>query len=352
VKEKQVFFVHTGLATFVKSDLDILSENYKVVAYYYKPSSKIFDKIWNVFKSFFNSAYQVVKSDIVFVWFGGFHGFFPVLFAKIFKKKSIVIVGGYDASYVPSIKYGVFYHGGFQMWVTKKVYQWVTYICPVDESLVRSTNYYADPSGVGYKTGILNHLDLDERKIRVIHLGFDDLSLESVFKEENLVLSVAVISNIDTFFLKGYQHIFEIAKQMPEVRFISGNFGSKLFEQLLDQKPNNMTLLPIISFIELQEYYKISKVIFQPSITESFCSVLVEGMIHGCVPVSANVGSIKRTIGSSGFVLETQSITQMKKAIELALQNSNVLAKDAHQQALHLYPLSKRKDAIYSIIEV
>lgn len=352
VSKKKILFCHTGLSTFVQTDLDLLLEEYEVITYHYKLGTTKMMKLMNIISSFFFALNWVRQVDVVYVWFGGYHGFFPVLFSKLLGKKSIIIVGGYDASYVPSIKYGVFYQKGFQLWVIKRIYKWATYICPVDESLVKSINYYADSSGVGYPTGILNHMKLDESKIKVVHLGFDDLSEESISKEDNLVLSVAVISNKDTFILKGYNHIFEIAKQMPEVRFIIGNFSSLLFEQLLDEKPNNITLLPFISFPELQEYYKKSKVIFQPSITESFCSVLVEGMIHGCVPVSSAVGSIKRTIGPSGFILETQSITQMKKSIELALQNSDVLASAAQSQALNLYPLVKRKNAIFFIIEL
>jgi glycosyltransferase involved in cell wall biosynthesis len=348
----KILFCHTGFATFVKTDFDILSEKYDVIPYQYKIGSNSVMKVWNIFSSFFFALTYVWKVDVVYVWFGGYHGFFPVFFAKMFGKKSVVIVGGYDTSYVPSIKYGVFYQKGLLLWCIKRIYHWATWICPTDESLVKSTNYYADPTGIGYPIGILNYMVLDEKKIKPIHLGFEDINHSEVFEKENIVLSVAIITNEETFHLKGYNHVFDVARQMPEIKFVTGNFSAELYDKLLEQKPDNMDLLPVMSYFELQEYYKRSKVIFQPSITESFCSVLVEGMIHGCVPVSSNVGSIKRTIGTSGYLLENQGKTKMKKALELALQNYDILAKDAQSQALNLYPLQKRKDGIFSIIEL
>lgn len=347
----KILFCHTGFATFVKTDFDILSQKYDVIPYHYKIARNRVMKVWNIFSSFFFALIWIWKVDVVYVWFGGYHGFFPVLFSKLLGKRSIVIVGGYDASYVPSLRYGVFYNKGLLLWVIKRIYQWATYICPVDENLVKSTNYYADPTGMGYPTGILNHMVLDEKKIKPIHLGFEDINYSGVFEKENIVLSVAIITNAETFSLKGYHHVFEVARQMPEIKFVTGNFSAELYDKLLEQKPDNMDLLPVMSYFELQKFYSRAKVIFQPSLTESFCAVLIEGMLQGCIPVASDVGSIKRSIGETGYVLGIQNVQEMKEAVISAMKHTGTFGQKARLRALDLYPINKRREKIYSIIE-
>lgn len=312
MKLKKVFFVHTGLATFVKNDLDILSENYKVVTYYYKPSSKIFDKIGNVFKSIFNSAYQVVKSDILFVWFGGFHGFFPVLFARLLGKKSIVIVGGFDASYVPSIQYGVFYHGGFQLWVTKKIYQWCTYICPVDESLIASTNYYADPSGLGFKTGILNFMDLPINKFKVISTGYDSSFFKLKTTKKSIeVLTVAKVMDGQTYKRKGFDVFIELAGYFPNFIFKIVGLSQQMIDNIKLKVPANVKLYGYCSQEELIELYSNAKFYFQLSMAEGLPNSLCEAMLCECIPVGSDVNGIPEAIGEMGVICFKKDINDV-----------------------------------------
>jgi glycosyltransferase involved in cell wall biosynthesis len=350
--KKKILFCHTGLATFVKTDLDILSEQYEVISFHYKASNNILMKIANIFSSFFFAFRWVSSVDVVYVWFGGFHGFFPVLFAKLLRKKSIVIVAGYDASFVPSIEYGIFYHRGFLLWCITKIYQWATRICPVDESLVRSTNYYADPSGIGYKTGILNHLDIVEKKIEVIHLGFDSAAdtCREPKNQDKIVLSIAYINVPETFIEKGFDLISKVAERMPETTFWVGTFTPEMMDYYRDKFPANVKLLPAGDYNSVKKYYGEATVIFHPSITEGFCSVIVEGMLHGCVPLGSKVGGISRSIGDTGFVIERQEIGDMVKAIEKSLASSDTQSVNAQKRAAELYPISKRKQMLFSLI--
>jgi len=76
----------------------------------------------------------------------------------IFRKKSIVIVGGYYAAYVPEINYGIFTNRWSAM-LAKFVYKHVDKILVVDESL---------------KTEILRNTGLKiENKIKVVPTGYD-----------------------------------------------------------------------------------------------------------------------------------------------------------------------------------
>jgi glycosyltransferase involved in cell wall biosynthesis len=345
--KKKIYFVHTGLATFVKTDLDILSKEYDVNSYHYNISSTSLGKIKNVLFSLWYSFIEVPKCDVVYVWFGGYHGFFPVFFAKLLGKKSIVIVGGYDASYVPSIQYGVFYTKGPLLWCIKKVYKWASYVCPVDESLVKSTNFYADRTGVGYPTGILNHMNLDEKKIKVIHLGFDIDRFLVGEKSNKSVVSIASAFNYSTFQLKGIDLIVQIAISMPDVHFTIMGVKESLFREI----PKNMMVISVPKYVEIIQKLSTSSVVLHCSRTEGFNATIPEGMLCGCIPVGSNVGGIKRSIGECGYVIDKADKEAYIEAIKRAISQGITLGQQARLRARSLYSLERRTDAMMAIIQ-
>jgi glycosyltransferase involved in cell wall biosynthesis len=348
---KKIFFCHTGLATFVASDLKILSETYQVLNYEYTLGTNRLRKIINIFTSFFSAVYYVPKIDVIYVWFAGYHGFFPILIGKLLRKKTIVIVGGYDASYVPSIPYGVFYGNGMFRWCVEWIYKNVDHILPVDESLVESTNYYADPSVQGYKTGILNHVKgVDQSKIKVVYLGYD--KIEDFEKKRSIsVVCIALVNDDKTFKLKGWDMILNLANKMPTVDFILIGANDRVKDELLSKKWSNIKLVNAPDFGDVINSLLKAKVVLHPSLTEGFCSVITEGMLCGCVPVGSAVGGIPRSIGDAGFVIKEQNVDAYINAILLAIENFDQLSHKAIERANTLYPLEKRKVALFNIIE-
>lgn len=348
ILKKKIYFVHTGLVSFVKTDLEILKEAYNVSVYHYHVSGSLLGKFRNILSSFWHSLTEVPKSDVVYVWFGGYHGFFPAFFSKILRKKSIIIVGGYDASYVPSINYGVFYTKGFLLWCIKRVYQWATYLCPTDECLVKSINYYADPTGKGYPIGLLNHIDIDEQKIKVIHLGYacDEYKIKN--KLPNTIVSVAVVDELNTFKLKGLDIVISCAEKMKDYNFTIIGLNKDIVQR--DLLPQNVTVKSRLSFADLKEELGSQMFILHPSRTESFCSAIVEGMLSGCVPIGSNVGGIKRSIGDTGYVIELVDVDAYVAAINDGLMNQAKLGYEARERAMTLYPVNKRKSDILDII--
>ena len=49
----------------------------------------------------------VLWLDTTFSWFADVHAFAAVLFSKIFKRKTIVVVGGYEVAKVLEVKEGI-----------------------------------------------------------------------------------------------------------------------------------------------------------------------------------------------------------------------------------------------------
>lgn len=347
----KILFCHTGLSTFVKSDLDFLKLHYDVTEYAYTVEKGKVMKIRNIFSSLFFSLKHVRRVDIVYGWFGGFHCFWAVLLAKILHKKSIIIVGGYDASYIPSIRYGVFYNKGMLLWCVKKIYQWATYICPVDESLVRSTNYYADPTGKGYKTGILNHMELEESKIKVIPTGYDSNFFKRNLNEKIFdVVASGYVGDENNFQRKGFDLILQVASKLPNLRFAIIGVSNALIENLKTALPPNIYIQDFVSQHKLVDYFSRAHIFLQISIAEGLPNTLCEAMLCECVPIGSSVNGIPDAIGDSGFLLRSRDVNKLEEIILKALSNSNNLGIEARKRVIEMFPISKRRNLLMEII--
>ncbi len=350
MKKKKILFCHTGLSSFVNCDLEILSNEYEVISYHYKLRTTSMMKIANLFSSFFFALKWIWKIDVVYVWFAGYHGFFPIFFAKLFKKKSIIIVGGYDASYVPSISYGVFFNNGFQLWCVTKMYNWVTWICPVDESLVESTNYYADPSGVGYKTGILNFMPYLKSKIVVIPTGY----LPSVNLPGDVVksgvLCVAIIENERDYFLKGFDVMIEIAKLLEDFNFTMVGVAPNYYKLIASKIPKNIDVVFQLKYDILVKVYQKHKAYIQISMSEGLPNSLCEAMLYECIPIGSNVGGIPKAIGNSGFILHEKKPEELTNLIHQAIEMDEQQGQRASERILKEFPLERRVNLLLNII--
>ncbi len=309
-------------------------------------------KVFNIFSLFFFALTWVWKVDVVYVWFGGYHGFFPVLFSKLLGKKSIVIVGGYDASYVPSLRYGVFYTKGLLLWVIKSIYRWATYICPVDESLVKSTNYYADPTGVGYPTGILNHMFLDEKKIKVLPTGYDpNKFFKKLIPKKFDVISVGFAFDDFNFRLKGFDLVLEVAKLLPDLQFAIVGLSSEFLEGLNFRPLKNVILIERVDQESLIDFFSSSRIVLQLSLTEGLPNALCEAMLCECIPIGSNVNGIPKAIGGTGYLLDEKNKNVLRNYIIEALIKQENAGFKARQRICELFPLEKRIHSLKSMIE-
>jgi hypothetical protein len=101
--KKKILLVYFSFSTFVEQDYKILSEKYKVDKYHYIHSKRTFIFFYQFLRQFFFLLFRGWKNDAFLIWFADYHSFLPVLFARIFSKKSAIVVGGYDLTAFPSI---------------------------------------------------------------------------------------------------------------------------------------------------------------------------------------------------------------------------------------------------------
>ena len=102
--KKKLLFLSSYASHFVIDDLEILQKHFQVEKLILAGKSRSgFQKLCNTIEIFF----AVFRNELVFCWFADFSAFLAVLFSKIFNKKSIVMIGGYETSNLPN-------YGGLQ----------------------------------------------------------------------------------------------------------------------------------------------------------------------------------------------------------------------------------------------
>ena len=319
----------------------MLSEVYDVSVCHYEIGNK-FLKLFHFLSYNLCVFVKLLTCKVVIINFGAWHTIFPVFLSKLFFKKSIIIIGGFDAGNIPSLQYGIFHKQSVLQWFMRITYNAATYLCPVSEALVSSVNKYADPSGEGYKIGLLHHVPEVRNKVHVIPTDYDDDFWkidESIFKEG--VLSLAYVYNSATYTLKGFDLLTECALMMPDVRFTFAGFSPEMIEKYTPDLPENVKLISFVSDLEARKLYQSNKVFVLPSLTEGLPNTLCEAMLCGCVPIVSEVSVMPEIVSNLGFVLKRKENIVLKDLTEKTLE-CNINIWKIRQRIVEMYPRGMR----------
>ncbi len=324
----KICFIGNISISFQKNDYKILNKHFKVELI--QPPKKKIEWL----KYPFIVAKKIIKCDIVFCWFAGWHSLFPVLISKLFRKKSIVIVGGYDAAYVPEINYGAFTNLKERLpakYVLKNV----------DKTLV------VDPS---LTNDIIKNAGINGENIDYLPTGYDPNYWEPKGKKENLVLTVGSI-NHSVVKRKGFVTFIKAAKYVPSATFVLiGKFVDDSIDYLKKIAPSNVKFTGFVSDKELLEWYQRAKVYCQLSRYEGLPNALCEGMLCGDIPIGTKYCGIPRAIDDTGFYVAYCDEKATAEAIKKALHTLDELGKKARERIRDNFPIEKREKELVKII--
>ena len=105
----KILFVHSGNERFVKLDLEILRSFAEVQEFYAtRKFPFVFRQYWRGVRS----------SELVFCWFASWNSFWALLLAKVMRKPSVLVIGGYDLAKLPEADYG-HQRGGLMKWISR-----------------------------------------------------------------------------------------------------------------------------------------------------------------------------------------------------------------------------------------
>lgn len=342
---------------FITNDLEILKMEYSVKLMNFK-SRKNALILFSMIHQFFYLLFNIWKFDLVYIWFADYLSFFPVLFSRVFSKKSIICAGGYEATYIPEINMGVFTNSTLSRSVRAFCVRFslkkCTYILPVDESLIEHTNnyIYSDiPGKPPLKDGIKNFVPGIKTEFRTMYLGYDP----EIFKKpeginkENSVVSAGLIVNDDEFRRKGFDLLIEAAKQMPDVKFTLIGFDEANMAKFNKNITPNINMLGIVPYsVLIQEYCK-AKVYAQFSMFEGMPSSICEAMLCECIPAGSNVNGIPKIIGETGIVIDKKDVNAVVYALKSALAFPASKGIEARNRIKELFSYEERETQLLSL---
>ena len=326
INKPKIAFVYYGNSTFVEQDYALLSKHFVVTKVEYRGISDVF-KILTA----------VLKSRISFSWFADGWAFFAVLFSKLFRKKSVVVVGGYEVACVPEINYGVCTLSKARQWMIK-------FALNNADELLAVSNFT--------KTECLKYLT-HPRDLSVLYNGIDAEAFKTNTKKKaNLVLTVASGggSSGSVIKLKGLDTFVKCANYLPGTKFVVVGLSEKDLDILkLEKTTNHLTNLTLVTHIpqqELIDYYQKAKVYCQLSYRESFGMALVEAMACGCIPVATDRGALPETVGNEGFYAPYGDVGATVEAIQEAFKST----LNPRKKVVNAFSLEKRGREILEVL--
>lgn len=317
----RISFISYYYATFVKQDCEILSRFFDVERIDYRTP-----------KDMLNMARSIYDSNIIYSWFAAGHSFIAVILAKVMKKRSIVVAGGYDVAYEPEINYGQYTLAWHKKLYTDFVLKYADVILAVSQFSAKEAKARSSP-----------------RKLEVVYLGVDSDRFKSKGEKEDLVMTVASGSS-NVIKLKGLGTFVNVAKCFPKIRFLIIGLSERDMDKLRSQSDSqNLELCGRATQEELIGYYQSAKVYCQLSYRESFGASLAEAMACGCVPIVTDHGALPEVVGDTGFYVPYGDEKATAEGIKSALKsNKGALARKRIEEN---FSMRKRERALLEVIE-
>jgi len=340
MKPKALYF-YTNDATFVRKDLRTMEKNFRVIKMRFDVSKK-----WRLPISFLLQFFFLIRhthnASIILIQFGGYHSLLPVLFGRLFRVKSVIVLGGYDCVSFPEIGYGAFHNRLMKPFVSGS-FKKCNLLLPVHSSLVYRPYTYFDAIHVaqGYKAFIQK---LETESI-VVYNGYnkDSWTPGSQAQIKTFITVAGGCEEKRRRLLKGVDMIIEMAKNMKDASFtIVGTRGWG------EELPANVRLVDFTPNAELLNLYRSHRYYLQLSLSEGFPNALCESMLCGCIPIVSDVSSMPEIVGNSGYVLKRKDINELIQLTKRAESNfnENDSAKARHQIAGIYTELRREKELL------
>ena len=319
----RLFFFSTLYTPFIEEDFRILSEIYAV--------RRI---ITQGFRALFQIPGEVRRSDIALAWFGSVYAGLLVLCARLFGKKSIVVVAGIDASKDPEIRYGIWL-SPWKAVAVRYAFRNADRILVVDPFLAREVRRLAKYEG---------------KNIVNIPFGFDGTRWHPGGGKGRSVVTIAACHDEWRMKKKGIDKLFEAASDLPDVRFLVIGINEHLIPEARRAAPGNVDIVAYVPREDLLPYLQRAKVYCQPSYTEGLPNALCEAMLCACVPVGTNVGGIPTAIGDTGFIVPYGGRGALVGALREALDSLPSKGDEARERILREFTLERRRERLAQIV--
>ncbi len=325
MSQPNILFVHNALQSFVAVDLNLLRQRYAVQEWFVRSRLINVAATWRA----------VRRADLVFGWFASWHTLFPVLFARLLGKPSLVVIGGYDVAHVNAATYGS-QRSRLKRAVVRAVTGNATHLLAFSESARREA---------------VQHEVAAPQKITLAYLGVPVPNKPLVERDPHLVITVGGVWQANLL-RKGLLPFVQAAAYLPDLQFtLAGKWFDDSIETLRAAASKNVTFTGYLSDADLQALYAKASVYVQASLHEGFGMSVAEAMLMGCIPVVTSVGSLPEVVGDCGFYTADNSPQAVAAAIQQALRADEELRQRARERVLTHFSMEQRRQGLFEQVE-
>jgi glycosyltransferase involved in cell wall biosynthesis len=344
----KILYVKSRDSTFIRLDQEILEKNFTVYSFQICSTGRI-QYLLSLIRLFFFLSVRLHSADIVFTRFADWHTTLLTFFCSIYKKKLIIVVGGYDVANMPEYDYGAF-STKFRGWCVRYSLRNADYLLPNNPFLVEYSNGYAFSEP---RKGGIRHFVPDLKGIvKVIHNGYktDFWTYDQSRQKENIAITVAYVRDYRFFRLKGIDDFIEVARMMPDYEFVIIGMSVTKSKELKISVPDNLILIPEVDQKELREFYQRAKVFCLFSVTEGMPNVLCEAMLCNCIPVCSDVTFMPEIVGDAGFINKRKNINELKENVQKAFKSGEDMGIKARRRIVEHFSIQRREKELFDLI--
>ena len=328
----------------MKSDISILEAlGFNVFEIQSRPDKTPLKFLLNRMKEKLKSIFYLSRSRFLISWFNDYHSFIPILISKLFFKKSIIIVGGYDAIVDNKNNHGLFLKGGLRSTIAKLNYKMVNEVWIVHKSLENGCDFAKEKFNI--ISGVRSFTSKKNIVIKEINTGYDTRFWNYDQSEEKTgILTAAFFSEKRVINIKGLNIFNKLASLLPNINFtIVGESGIRISDFI--NLESNIKVMGVQNRSQMKELYQKNKFYFQGSRLEGLPNSLCEAMLCGCIPIGSRVFGIPDAIGKTGVLFDTEKdIEQIVEFINSDLGATD--SKNARNRVVRKYDISKRTEKI------
>ena len=342
--KKNATIVYSIKRSFVKSDISILEAlDYNVFQIQSSPKKTLISFIINRIKEKIKSIFYVSRSKIVIIWFNDYHAFIPILFSKLFLKKSVIIVGGYDAIVDKQNRHGLFFKKGIRSTLAKINYSLVSEIWVVHKSLEEGCRYAKEKFNI--ISGVRSFTNNKKLVIKEISTGYDVRFWDYDRNNEKIgVMTAAYFSDERVINIKGLKIFNELASLLPDIPFTVIGEAKIQIDKFMNLNPN-VNVLGVQTRTQMKQLYQNNKFYFQGSRLEGLPNSVCEAMLCGCIPIGSKVFGIPDIIGNTGILFDTEKdLVNVKDFILSGVGEKD--SKQARNRIISKYDISRRIEKI------
>jgi glycosyltransferase involved in cell wall biosynthesis len=322
----RVLYVYSRRNTFTRIDLEALRERYEVDEYFQDgPLPRPRELLA-----------KLRRCDVVFGWFASWHTLAALNAAKLFRKPTVLIIGGFDTANVPEIDYGNQQPG----WRRRRARLAIARA----DRLITNSHYLEGE--------IERNIGIPRDRVRVVYHGladrFGDVEPEG---DGRVALTVGAVHrwNLER---KGHRAFVEAARELPDVEFVlAGGWEGDAIDELRAVASPNVTFTGYLSDEELDRRFLRAGAYVQASWHEGFGLAVAEAMLAGCVPVVTEAGALPEVVGDTGVTIGSVDPKEIAAGVREAVGLWPEQGRRARARVLERFPLAARADGIRAEVE-